>query len=127
MGWILSAFSVGYALCQVPAGWIGDRFGPKKGHHRRYRVVVVLYGSLAAGFNLFATPTFWAICNDLSPHSSGSLSGLMNMGGNIGGWLSPIFTATIAVEFGWRNALYFGSFMALVAGFLWFFIDIQER
>ena len=83
--------------------------------------------ALAAGFNLFATPTFWATCNDLSPHSSGSLSGLMNMGGNIGGWLSPILTATIAVEFGWQNALYFGALMTLVAGFLWCFIDIQEK
>ncbi|MBS1801352.1 MAG: MFS transporter [Acidobacteria bacterium] len=88
-----------------------------------YAIVLL---ALAAGFNLFATPAFWATCNDLSPRSSGSLSGLMNMGGNIGGWLSPILTATIAVRFGWQNALYFGSLMTLVAGFFWFFIDIQE-
>jgi ACS family glucarate transporter-like MFS transporter len=30
MGWILSAFLLGYALCQIPGGWAGDRFGPRK-------------------------------------------------------------------------------------------------
>ena len=30
MGWVLSAFPLGYALFQVPAGWAGDRYGPRK-------------------------------------------------------------------------------------------------
>ena len=29
MGWILSAFVLGYALFQVPGGWLGDRLGPR--------------------------------------------------------------------------------------------------
>src|SRR5436190_13147544 len=29
MGWILSAFVLGYAIFQVPGGWLGDRFGPR--------------------------------------------------------------------------------------------------
>lgn len=88
-----------------------------------YAIVLL---ALAAGFNLFATPTWWATCNDLSPRNSGSLSGLMNMGGNIGGWISPILTATIAVKLGWEDALYFGSIMTLAAGFFWIFIDVRE-
>ena len=27
MGWALSAFALGYALCQTPSGWMADRFG----------------------------------------------------------------------------------------------------
>jgi sugar phosphate permease len=30
MGLVLAAFTWAYALGQVPAGWLGDRFGPKK-------------------------------------------------------------------------------------------------
>ncbi len=30
MGWIFSAFLLGYALCQIPGGWAGDRFGPRR-------------------------------------------------------------------------------------------------
>ena len=30
IGWILSAYVVGYALFQIPGGLLGDRFGPRK-------------------------------------------------------------------------------------------------
>ena len=30
MGWVLSAFALGYALMQVPSGMMADRFGPRK-------------------------------------------------------------------------------------------------
>jgi MFS transporter, ACS family, glucarate transporter len=30
MGWILSAFVLGYALFQVPGGWLGDKYGPSR-------------------------------------------------------------------------------------------------
>ena len=29
MGWIFGAFSVAYALFEIPGGWMGDRFGPR--------------------------------------------------------------------------------------------------
>src|SRR3954462_6207643 len=30
IGWILSAFFAGYALCQIPGGLLADRIGPRK-------------------------------------------------------------------------------------------------
>lgn len=30
LGWILGAFSLGYALFHVPGGWLADRFGPRR-------------------------------------------------------------------------------------------------
>ena len=41
MGWILSSFMLGYALFQVPVGWLGDRFGP-----RNLLVIALLWWSL---------------------------------------------------------------------------------
>ena len=38
MGFIFSAFVWSYALFQVPGGWMGDRFGP-----RRVLAVIVSY------------------------------------------------------------------------------------
>ncbi len=29
MGWILSAFVLGYSVFQIPGGWLGDRLGPR--------------------------------------------------------------------------------------------------
>ncbi|MEM6980597.1 MAG: MFS transporter, partial [Planctomycetota bacterium] len=30
MGWVFAAFSLGYALFQTPAGYLSDRFGPRR-------------------------------------------------------------------------------------------------
>ena len=30
MGWVFSAFVLGYALCQIPGGWLGDRWGARR-------------------------------------------------------------------------------------------------
>src|SRR5947209_9058315 len=29
-GWVFSAFGLAYAVFEVPSGWLGDRFGPRK-------------------------------------------------------------------------------------------------
>ncbi len=44
MGWIFSAFSLGYALCQTPSGLLADRFGP-----RRILSAIVAFWSLFTG------------------------------------------------------------------------------
>ena len=30
MGWIFSAFTIAYALFEIPGGWMGDRYGPRR-------------------------------------------------------------------------------------------------
>src|SRR6188474_2274640 len=30
MGWVFSAFTFAYAIFEIPTGWLGDRFGPRK-------------------------------------------------------------------------------------------------
>jgi MFS transporter, ACS family, glucarate transporter len=30
VGWIFSAFTLAYALFEIPGGWLGDKFGPRK-------------------------------------------------------------------------------------------------
>ena len=41
MGWVMAAFTLGYALCQTPAGLLADRLGP-----RRVLTAVVAFWSL---------------------------------------------------------------------------------
>ena len=83
--------------------------------------------AIAAGFIGFASTGWWAVCNDLTRDFSGSLSGLMNMGGNLGGWISPVLTAYIATRFGWTRALDFAGLLTLLAGGLWFLVDADEK
>src|SRR5688572_31793646 len=30
IGWVLGAYQLAYALFQIPGGWLGDRFGPRR-------------------------------------------------------------------------------------------------
>lgn len=86
----------------------------------------ILLLAAAAGFNMFATATFWATCIDLTQEFTGSLSGLMNTFGNLGGWLSPIVTAYIATKISWSSALDFASLVSIASG-LFFLLVKADR
>jgi ACS family glucarate transporter-like MFS transporter len=49
MGWVLSAFALGYALCQTPSGLLADAYGP-----RRILTGVVAFWSLFTGLTAAA-------------------------------------------------------------------------
>ncbi|HOW65204.1 MAG TPA: MFS transporter [Candidatus Paceibacterota bacterium] len=49
MGWVFGAFSLGYALCQTPAGMLADRLGP-----RRVLAVIVAFWSAFTGLTALA-------------------------------------------------------------------------
>jgi ACS family glucarate transporter-like MFS transporter len=49
MGWVFGAFSLGYALCQTPAGMLADRLGP-----RRVLAVIVAFWSVFTGLTAVA-------------------------------------------------------------------------
>lgn len=127
-------------------GWLSDRavatFGRKRGRqsivwigmtcsaillsigaHTKDNTLAILLLASAMGFNMFATPTWWATCTDLAPNYSASLSAMMNTSGNLGGWISPILTAYIATHFGWTRALDFAALLTGCAGALWFMVD----
>jgi ACS family glucarate transporter-like MFS transporter len=149
-----SAPFIAIALLAPLGGWVSDRAVSRLGKRRGRQAAVILGATVsaglmwtgghtesntaailllasAAGFNLFATATWWAACNDLTRQHSGALSGLMNMTGNLGGWLSPIITAKIATRFGWTEALDFAALVTFSSGVLWLLVnaedDLEER
>ncbi len=56
MGWILSAFTLGYALFQTPSGALADRFGPRK-----ILTAVVTLWSLFTGLTAAAATFIWML------------------------------------------------------------------
>ena len=96
------------------------------GSHTTNNTLAIVLMAVAAGFLGFANTGWWAACNDLASNHSGSLSGLMNMCGNLGGWISPVLTAYIASRFGWTRALDFAALLTLVAGALWVMVHADE-
>ena len=51
--------------------------------------------------------------------ASGTAGGIMNMGCNLGGLISPALTPLLASRIGWENALHVAAGLALIAAALW--------
>jgi MFS transporter, ACS family, glucarate transporter len=82
----------------------------------------VLWLSLSLGSLGFTFPASWAACLDLGGKFSGSVSGWMNLWGNIGGILAPITTAWIATQYGWEAAITATSASAIVGVLAWLLV-----
>jgi MFS transporter, ACS family, glucarate transporter len=111
------------------AMWTGVAFSASFmwiGSATKDNTIAIILLALASGFNLFVTANLWATCNDLTRDFAGSLSGLMNMFGNLGGWLSPILTAIIATRYGWNQALHFAAVLTAIGGALWLFVNADQ-
>lgn len=75
--------------------------------------------SLGAGWLYFTVGAYWSSTGDLSKTHAGSLSGLMNMGANLGGAISPTVTPWIANQWGWPFSLGAAALIALIGGIMW--------
>lgn len=93
------------------------------GSHTAGNSLAILELAVGAGFNFAASAVLYSSCNDIAESYSGSLSGVMATFGSLGGWLSPILTAYIAVRFGWTMALDFAALVTLASAAAWLFID----
>jgi ACS family glucarate transporter-like MFS transporter len=83
--------------------------------------------AVAAGFNMFAATTFWASCIDVTEHFTGSLSGLMNTFGNLGGWLSPIVSAYVATRFSWNRALDCAAIVSMASAAFFLLVRADQK
>ena len=128
-------------LCPL-GGWVTDRLAVRRGVTKGRQIVgmtgmglaavSIALGaitespylalaslSLGAGWLYFTIGAYWSSTSDLSPTHAGSLSGLMNMGANLGGAISPTLTPWLAQQWGWGASLGLAAFIALIGGIMW--------
>lgn len=136
MGWIFASFSIAYALFQIPGGWLGDRFGP-----RRALTGVVLWWSTftaatamtwSAGsmmvcrflFGMGEAGAFPIATRSLSrwmlPSERGWAQGVTHAGARLGGAVTPVFVALLIVQFGWRMPFLAFAVLGVAWAALWF-------
>ena len=140
LGGVLGAFFFTYALMQVPAGWLSDRFGAR----RALSIYILGWSGLTAITGLVtslpgvlmarmacgvaqsgAYPASSAIVRRWFPLSRrGSASSLISFGGRLGATFSPpLTTGLIFFLGGWRAALWaFGAFGILIAAGYWLIV-----
>lgn len=90
--------------------------------HPVWSVVFLCLASFVKDFGMGAS---WATCVDIGHKYSGTISGWMNMIGNLGGATSALVVARLAGREGgaWDVALQVSGISFLIAGVCWAFID----
>lgn len=131
MGAVFSAFILGYALMQIPGGWLADRFGPRLALSAMVSlwslftfltgtaqallpllIVRFLFGVGEAGAFPGSARTFY---NWLPAGERGIANGILFSGAMIGGGISYPICAWLLNAMGWRNMF----FLLAVPGFVW--------
>jgi len=82
---------------------------------------VVLAGG--AGSLYLAQSSFWSVSADIGGKSAGSLSGVMNMGAQLGGALTASLTPAIAGKYGWGAAFWAAAGLAGAGAVVWLVVD----
>jgi MFS transporter, ACS family, glucarate transporter len=87
--------------------------------------VVVLAGG--AGALYLSQSSFWSVTADIGGRSSGSVSGFMNMGNQIGGAMTALLTPWIASRLGWQAPFFVAAVLCLGGAAAWLFVDPLKR
>jgi MFS family permease len=87
--------------------------------------IAMLVLGLASFFNDFVMPPAWAACMDIGGRYSGTVSGSMNMMGNIAGGFSPFLVGYLLAwtSGDWPLTFYISAAVYLLGGVCWLFID----
>jgi len=92
-------------------------------HSARLASIVLAGG---AGALYLSQSSFWSVTADISGSSPGSVSGLMNMGGQIGGMVTASMTPVIANRFGWEVPFLVSAALCLLGAVMWIFVDPNQ-
>lgn len=139
---VISAFSVPYGFSQLPAGWLADRFGPRRlilvgisgvslaglavGLSTSYTMMLValfVMGALGGGYHPSAPA---AISRVTEPSRRGRALGFHMIGGSASYFLTPIVAGGMALAWGWRSSFILLAIPAIVFG-IFLFIFLGHR
>ena len=92
-------------------------------HSARLASIVLAGG---AGSLYLSQSCYWSVTADIAGNSSGSVSGLMNMGGQIGGAVTASLTPAIAAAYGWTASFLVAATLCALGGLLWLLVDPER-
>ena len=140
LGWIFSAFLIGYAGFQVPAGWLASRFGPRlvialgvvwwgiataltavipPGISQAVLLLISIRFALGAGEAVIYPAANQFVARWVPEHERGFINGLIFAGVGAGSGLTPPLLAWFILHHGWRSAFWFSAIIGVVAGWVW--------
>ncbi len=144
LGWIFSAFLIGYAIFQVPAGWLAARYGPRRvltislvwwgvatalttilppGITHAVVLLVVIRFALGAGEAVMYPSANQYVARWIPVEERGLINGLIFAGVGAGSGLTPPLLTWLILQNGWRSAFWFSAIVGVIAGGVWWLIS----
>jgi MFS transporter, ACS family, glucarate transporter len=142
LGLIFSAFLIGYAGFQIPAGWLAVRFGPRlvltlgvvwwgiataltallpSGIAHAVVLLIAIRFALGAGEAVIYPAANQFVARWIPLQERGFVNGLIFAGVGAGSGLTPPLLTWIIGNQGWRAAFWFSAIVGLIAGAVWWF------
>jgi ACS family glucarate transporter-like MFS transporter len=143
LGWVFSAFLIGYAAFQAPGGRLADRFGPRKilalgtvwwGIFTALTalipaslagVVLVLIGVrflLGLGEAVVYPASNRLVAKWIPSSERGVANGFIFAGVGAGAGVTPPLITYILLNYGWRWSFWISAFIGLAAGLVWYLL-----
>ncbi len=140
LGWIFSAFLIGYAGFQVPAGWLASRFGPRlvitlgvvwwgvatalttlipPGISQAVLLLIGIRFALGAGEAVIYPAANQWVARWVPMQERGFVNGLIFAGVGAGSGLTPPLLVWFISHHGWRSAFWFSAVIGVIAGGVW--------
>ena len=130
-------------------GYISDRLTKRYGKRAGRCGISVVSMAVAAGFIVFAmqaqdarvasivlaggagalylsTSSFWSVTADIAGRSAGSVSGVMNMGNQLGGTVTASLTPVLAKVFGWPSSFLVAAALCVAGSLAWLLVDPER-
>ena len=142
LGWISSAFLIGYAGFQIPAGWLATRFGPRwvlalgvlwwgvttaltalmpSGIAHALVLLIAIRFALGAGEAVIYPAANQFVARWVPLQERGLINGLIFAGVGAGSGLTPPLLAWLISNYGWRAAFWFSAVLGVVVGSIWWY------
>lgn len=140
LGWIFSAFVVGYAIFQVPGGWLADRFGARRVLTSGAlwwavftAATAAIYAKTTNALGIFLAVRFMLgageavvypssnrfVANWIPSGERGIANGVIFAGVGAGAGVTPLLITAIMMRFGWRMSFWLCAVLGAVAGLVW--------
>jgi len=142
MGAVMSSFFFGYALCQIPGGFLADKYGARKvmtGTIVFWSVFTAITGMVNNLFNMIWVRALFGVGEGLVPAATykscatwtpvkqrAFATSIMLCSNCLGPALAPLFVAAIMAEWGWRMVFYSLTIPGLLLG-LWVWVCLPDN
>jgi ACS family glucarate transporter-like MFS transporter len=141
LGWVFSSFLLGYALFQVPAGRLADKWGSRSvltagvlwwglftalttvvrsGLAHALLLFISIRFLLGAGEAIVYPASNQFVSRWIPTHERGIANGLIFAGVGIGAGITPPLITYCMVRYGWRSSFWICALVGVVVGSVWY-------